>query len=92
MTQPEFRPLLQRLCDGVTNRAALDSPELSLKHMFGELSLRFNNEDIVVNMPEEAYDLEYIHLIDANDSDRISIPRDRKSSKHYKIFMFAYFS
>ena len=66
------------LCDGVIDRSCLDSPELSLKHMFVELSLAFNNELIILPIPDAAYDLENIHLLDPNDCERISIDRDRK--------------
>ena len=78
MAIPEFRFALQRLCDGVTNRDELDNPELSLKQIFVEVALAFNNEEVEVNFPDEAYDLEYIHLLDPNDEDRIVIQRDRK--------------
>ena len=80
MALPEFRGALQRLSDGVTSRDSLDNPSLSLKQIFVEIALAFNNDEIVVTLPDEAYDLEYIHLLDANDDDRISIQRDRKLS------------
>ena len=78
MSIPEFQFTLQRLCDGVTSRDTLDDPGLSLKHFFVEIALAFNNEEIVVHVPDEAYDIEYIHLLDPNDDDRIVIQRDRK--------------
>ena len=78
MTREDFIRMLQRLCDGVVDRACLDDPELSLKQMFVELALGFNNEDLVVQLPDNAYDLQYVHLLDANDCSRIAIQRDRE--------------
>ena len=79
MTQPRMRPHFQRLCDGITNLAQLDSPALSLPQIFADIRLAFNNDDIVIKLPDAANDLENIHLLDANDSSRISIDRDRKN-------------
>ena len=78
MSKPEFWFTLQWLCDSVTSRDSLDDPELSLKQIFVEIALAFNNEQVEVRYPDEAYDLEYIHLLDPNDDDRIVIQRDRK--------------
>ena len=79
MTKLSFRPALQRLCDGVINRDVLDNPEVSLKQIFVELALAFNNEEVVVDyLPNEAQDLEHIDLLDANDENRIAIQRGCK--------------
>ena len=79
MTKPSFRPALQNFCDGLINRDALDNPELSLKRIFVELALAFNDEEVVDNyLPNEAKDLEHIHLLDVNDENRILIQRDCK--------------
>ena len=80
MTQTECRPLLQCICDGAVDRPVLDNPELSLQHMFSELALSFNNQEVEVSIPKDAYNLQYIHLLDANDMDRITIQRDCKYS------------
>ena len=71
MSLPDSRFDLQRLCDGVTGRYALDDPTLSLKQIFVEIALAFNNKEVEVVLPEEAYDLEYIHLLDPNDNERM---------------------
>ena len=78
MTTSPFKPRFQRLCDGVANRAQLDSTDLSINQIHADLALVFNNEDIVMNLPEDAYYLENINLLNPNDKSRISIERDRK--------------
>ena len=78
MTNIEFRPMLQRLSDGVVNREQLDNPELSLKQMFMNLALAFNNEEVVITLPDDAFDLENSEMLDPNDRGRISINRDCK--------------
>jgi hypothetical protein len=78
MTIPTFKPHFQRLCDGITTRAQLDSSELSINQIYVDLALAFNNEEIVINLPEDAYDLKNISLLNPNDESRISIERDRK--------------
>ena len=88
MSLPDFRFALQRLCDGVTSRDSLDNPALSLTQIFVEIALAFNNEEIVVHLPDEFYDLEYILLLDPNDDDRIVIQRDPKLFViHYLCFI-----
>jgi len=77
MTIPRMRPYFQRLCDGITNLAQLDSPALSIPQIFADIRLAFNNEDIIINLPDASNDLENIELLDANDASRISIDRDR---------------
>ena len=78
ISQPEFRDFFQRLSDGVQSRDFLDNPSLSLKQTFVQVTLAFNNEDVMVMLPDEAYDLEHIYLLDPNDESRISIERDRE--------------
>ena len=78
MTEPIMRPYFERLCDGITNLEQLDSSALSIPQIFADIRLVFNNEEVVVTLPELANDLENIDLIDANDPSRISIDRDRK--------------
>ena len=76
--EPSFRPQLQRLCEGVTSRDSLDNPGLSIKQIFVELTLSFNNDDVLVTVPQDAYDLDNIDSLNPNDERRISIMRDRK--------------
>ena len=88
MSIPQYRFVLQRLCDGVTSRDALDNPELSLKQIFVDIVLAFNNEELKVIFPDEAYDLESIHMLDPNDDDRIVIQRDRKHNFFCLPFLY----
>ena len=72
----EFRDIYQKLAERVTSRYDIDSSELSVTQMFQHLSFAFNNADILVILPEVAYDLQNIEDIDPNDLTRISIHRD----------------
>ena len=76
MYLPEFRDIYQKLGEGVTSRYDIDSSELSVTQMFQNLAFFFNNTEIVVKLPEAAYDLQNIEDIDPNDSTRIRIHRD----------------
>ena len=78
MSKPDFREHIERLTEGVNSRAALDNPSLSLKQIFVEAALAFNNEDIIVDMPDESMDLEHVGLLNPNDQSRIGSQRDRK--------------
>ena len=52
MTIPTFKLHFQRLCEGVTNRAQLDSAELFINKIYVDLALAFNNEEIVINLSD----------------------------------------
>ena len=83
MTTPSFKGHFHRLCEGVVNRAQLYSTELSLNIIFVDLALAFNNEEIIVKLPDDAYDLKNISLLEPNDESRISIERVRKYFYHF---------
>ena len=68
--------IYQKLAEGVTSRDDIDSAELSVTQMFQNLAFTFDNADIVVKLPEAAYDLENIEDINPNDLTRIRIHRD----------------
>ena len=76
MTHPEFRDIYQTLAEDVTNWHALDDPALHYAEMFQILAFSFNNESIVVALPQDAYDLPLIEEINLNDPERIIIIRD----------------
>ena len=78
MTQPDYRDHIQRLTEGVNSRAALDNPSLSLKQIFVEVALAFNNDEMIIQLPDGAMDLENIALLNANNPARIRIQRDRE--------------
>lgn len=82
MSRPESCVFFQRLSNGVQIRDLLENPSLSLRQIFIEIVLAFNNGEIVVTLPNEAYDLEYIHFLETNDESRISIERDHIWTKH----------
>ena len=87
LTQPQFRPMIQRLSDGVADRSSLDDPELSLKQLFMELALAFNNDDIELTLPDAAYDLDNVNSLDPNDNSRITIQRDGKSITYQYVLL-----
>ena len=76
MSLLQFHDFFQILSDGVRSWEDLDNEPLSSKQIFVQAGLAFNNEDIVVDLPDEAYDLEYIHLLDPNDETRMRFDRD----------------
>ena len=78
MTIPSYRETYQKLAEGVKERYAIDDPSLNFPEMFQNLAFAFNNEEVVVTLPEGAFDLPNIEEIDANDMTRIRIIRDSK--------------
>ena len=76
MTLPEFQEIYRKLAEGVTNRHALDDPALHYAEMFQLLAFAFNNESVIVLLPQDAYDLPLIEEINLNDPERIIIIRD----------------
>lgn len=86
MTLPQFRETYQVLGQGITSRAALDDTALHLPELFQQLAFAFNNEDIQVILPSNAYDLPLIEEIDPNDIGRIRIIRDGMGN--YLVYTF----
>ena len=84
MSLPEYREVYQKLAEGVTSRHALDSSELNNSQMFQNLAFAFNNKDVKVIIPDDAYDLENIEEIDSNDITRIRIHQD---CMYFEIFI-----
>ena len=78
MTIPENRPIFQRLAEGASTRATLDDPSLSLSAIYQKLAFDFNNEDIIVQLPDNSEDIEGIQDLDPNDMNRILIRRESK--------------
>ena len=53
------------------------------KAIFAALAVDFNNDDIMVELPVNASDVDGFQSLDANDITRIRIHRDRKLSMMY---------
>ena len=70
------RDIFQRLAKGVGNRTHLDDPAFSLPKIYQTIAFAFNNDKIVVNLPNEACDVGGIQNVDPNDMARIRITRD----------------
>ena len=83
MSIDENRPLFERLACGASERYQLDDSSLSLASIFRKLSFQFGNEDIHVNLPPNASDVQGIENVDANDKMRMVIERDGKL--HYML-------
>lgn len=60
----------------------LDDPTLSLKQMFQNIAVEFNNKEIIVNLPAGAYNMDGKVDIYPNDYSKIQITWDCKS-EHY---------
>ena len=54
----------------------LDDASMSLQQIFQTVVLAFNNDEVVLNLPEEAYNIPNFDSIDLNDMSRIRISRD----------------
>ena len=78
MSLEKNRLKFQRLAEGVTERSQMDSPELSVSGIFTSLLFDFCNEDIVIELPENAADIEGIDELDPNDVLRIRTDRNCK--------------
>ena len=72
------RQKFQRLAEGVTEGCQMDSPELSVSGIFTRLLFDFCNEEIVIEFPENAADIEGIDELDPNNVLRIRMDRDCK--------------
>ena len=79
MSIPDNRPMFQRLAEGASTRSALDDPSLSLSAIYQKLAFDFNNEEIVVQLPDNSEDIEGVQDLDPNDMNRILIRRESKS-------------
>jgi len=53
---PEYRDMYQKLATGVTHRHMLDNPVLNFPETFTNLAVAFNNEEVIVTLPGNAYD------------------------------------
>ena len=92
---------LSRLGRGVEDRQDLDDPERSIKGIFESISLEFNNENITIELPSKAEDIEGIEneTLDPNDATRIRIKRDgkwcnkvyRKVLTEYKAMLYKWY-
>lgn len=78
MTREDNRFEFQRLAEGVTSRAGLDDPLLSPASIFQKLWFQFNNEDYIVQLPDNAYDFEGSDALNPHNFTRININRDWK--------------
>ena len=76
MTLEENREIYEKIALGVRNRADLDDVSMTLEQMFQQIALSFNNEDILLELPQEAYDVNDFDLINLNDPNCIKITRD----------------
>ena len=72
------RHLFERLAGGCLSWRHLDDPQYSLKQIFQTVAFSFNNEKLHIEIPNEAYDVDGIMNINANDLSRIKITRDCK--------------
>ena len=76
LTIAKNKYILERLSEGIKDRQQLDDPVYSIKAMFQNLVLDYNNEHIHVKLPPDAEELDDYLTLDANDSSRMKILRD----------------
>lgn len=78
---------LERLVEGLNERSHIDNPRYSPKSMFTNLSFDHSNEELIVQLPQNAEDLDdYCHL-NPNDVTCMIIRRDYGLSI---LYYFAY--
>ena len=70
------RPLYQRLVERCTSRTSLENPSLSLQHVFTQIDFFLNNNDVIIILPPDVYDVDRIEKIDAYDKYWIRIATD----------------
>ena len=76
LTVAKNKYILERLSEGIKDRQQLDDSVYSIKAMFQNLVLDYNNEHIHVKLPPDAEELDDYLTLDANDSSRMKILRD----------------
>ena len=77
---------LYRLHTGPSKREHFDDPAQSCKGIYNLLCLDFNNNDLKVEMPEKALDVnEYYDDLNPNDESRIRITRDCTYITNYHV-------
>ena len=60
----------------------MDDPTMSLANIFRSLCFGFANEDIVIDLSDNACDIKGIDNLDPNDPNRMKINRDGKNIFH----------
>ena len=78
MILPETCNKYQRLDEGAIGINGIYDPAISLKQIYYLIQLYINNDEIIIMLPDDAYDLENIEEINPNYPNRIFIPRDCK--------------
>ena len=76
LSREENKYIAQRLCHGIKDRQQFEDPKFRLQEMMQKIALDFNDEDIRVELPPDAEDLDNYILLDPNDEYRINILRD----------------
>ena len=78
MTIDENRYMYERLARGVGSKDDIDDPKYYPQQINQSIAFHYNNQNIVVKMPDDMNDVTGAEEIDANDRMRISITRDCK--------------
>ena len=78
MSLPEYREVFARLVNGPAARNEIDDVRFHPKQIYQDIALAFNNDNIVLTLPPNAFDLQCIDEINPNDMSRIRITRDCK--------------
>ena len=76
MTLEKNRLKFQRLAEGHKDWHGMDDPTMSLANIFRCICFDFANEDIVIDLPDNACDIQGIEGLDPNDRNRMKIERD----------------
>ena len=81
----------QRLSEGHKDLTGMDDPAMSLANIFRSLSFDFANEEIVIELPDNAVDIQGIEGLDPNDAVRMKIERDGRNQFQYQFIIIQHF-
>ena len=81
MTIEENRNIYQRLSEDCTTRQSIDDPVFSPRQIFQSVTFSYNNEHIILQLPDDMFNVDVNEDIDANDCTCINITRDVKFNK-----------
>ena len=79
MTLEKNRLKFQRLAEEHRDWAGMDDPLMSLANIFRSMCFDFANEDIVIDWPDNACDIQGIESLNPNDQNWMKIERDGKT-------------
>ena len=88
MSLERNRGYFERLVSGCISRQHLDKPTYGIPQMCPSISLDFNDERVVIEIPSHAIDVEGVEDINPNGISRIRIQRDGDYLSIFSYYLF----